>query len=284
MLRQLTAAFSVLLTTTAAAQTPPVSSPAPTPTPVVRSEPASKDELAAISARGKALYDYDQAAWHASDAAMKVLQKMGALQNSAMFYVADRVKDKWVVSFGTLSDDREEFRVVLEAVQDGKTKYKTSKFETPKLDKGRVLNLARAVWKCRSEFKGENRPYNIAVLPAPKDNWYVYVLPAQTDANVFPIGGDVRYTVSQDGKTIIETRQMHMSVNEFQGAPPGRGAPAAMVRTAVLDDVPEDSDVFFALAFKPATPQFLITKNFVYAVTPDGNAQFVAKAADFLKK
>lgn len=291
MVRTLTARllFVISVVTCAAlasAQTPtptpaPAATPAPSPTPVTRSAPAGKDELAAISARGKALAEYDEAAWHASDAAASIFQSM----TTKGLYVADKAKGKWVVYFGKFnSDARDQFLVLVEATQKKDVEYTTTRHDTPKVETGRVLDLARAAATCRDQFKGENRPYNIAVLPGEKNKWWVYVLPAQTTTGIFPIGGDVRYTVSPDGKTILDTHPMHVVVQEFKGAPLQPTAPAMLVRTAVLDDAPEDSDVFFAMSFKPSTPHLIITRNFVYQVAPTGQIQYLAKTSEFIKR
>ena len=279
-------AIAFVLTTGGGAQALAQSTPKP-PAPTARTAPASQDELSDIAQRGRLLAEYDRASWLGTDAAMPVLQAMATVlaqkPDSPVFYVADKVRNNWVVSFGRLNDARDEFHVFVEAVQRGKEDFRATKFESPKVEKGRVLNLARAMATGRATFKSPGRPYNFAVIAGPKDGWYVYALPAQTDATVFPIGGDVRYTISPDGNAVLETRQMHLSVLEFK-TPTGQGPAAAMVRTAIMDDAPEDSDVFFAMTYKPSTVHLIVSKNFVYAIRPDGQVRFVAKTADFVKK
>jgi len=254
--------------------------PALAPASVTRSEPASKEELAAITARGRLLTEYDRAAWQGSDAVAKFASAM----QPGSVYVADKVKDKWIVSFGYLSADGDQFVVILEATQKDKNSFKGAKLDKPRAETGRLLAMAKAIATCRSQFKGEQRPYNAAVLPEASGRWWVYVMPAQTDNGVYPLGGDVRYQVSADGGTILETRQLHVVVNDFKGAPLLQGTPAMMVHTAVLDDLPEDTDVFFAMTYKPAVLQLIMTKNFVYGVQSTGDVRFMMKTADFIKK
>jgi hypothetical protein len=254
--------------------------PAPSPSSVTRAEPASKEELAGIAARGRLLTEYDRASWQGSDAVAKFVSALAP----GSLYVADKVKDKWIVSFGYISPEGDQFVVILEATQKDKNSFKGAKLDKPRPESGRLLSMAKAIATCRAQFKGEQRPYNAAVLPEPSGRWWVYVMPAQTDSGVYPLGGDVRYQVSADGGTILETRQLHVVVNDFKGAPLLQGTPAMMVHTAVLDDLPEDTDVFFAMTYKPAVLQVIMTKNFVYGLQSTGDVRFMMKTADFIKK
>jgi hydrogenase maturation factor len=112
-----------------------------------------------------------------------------------------------------------------------------------------------------------NRPYNAYAIPAEKTQLYVYLLPAQTDNDVYPLGGDVRYTFSADGLTILEKRQMHKSVLEFKIDK----TTVAGSHSHVLTLSPEDSDVFYVLTRKPSIPEYVGTLNRkIYIVQTDG--------------
>jgi hypothetical protein len=37
-----------------------------------------------------------------------------------------------------------------------------------------------------------------------------------------------------------------------------------------LDEVPEDTDIFLALNFRPAVTHFVVTKHFIYFLSPQG--------------
>jgi hypothetical protein len=98
----------------------------------------------------------------------------------------------------------------------------------------------------------------------------VYILPAQTVADVYPLGGDVRYLVSADGSNIIETRQLHKAIQEVKNSVPAGTKPTAHFHTHILTDTPEDTDVFHVLRQKPPLPEFVGTKSGVYEVQIDG--------------
>jgi hypothetical protein len=74
----------------------------------------------------------------------------------------------------------------------------------------------------------------------------VYILPAQTTADVYPLGGDTRYLLSADGSKIIETRQLHKTILEIKNAPSDTKKVAGY-HTHILTDIPEDTDVFHVL-------------------------------------
>jgi hypothetical protein len=61
-------------------------------------------------------------------------------------------------------------------------------------------------------FEGEQRPYNVAVLPAEKGQFWAYLVPAPTRAGVWPLGGDIRYLISADGTKIVSKRQLQRTV------------------------------------------------------------------------
>ena len=241
-----------------------------------RTTPGSEAELAQISERGRNLAEYDFAAWHGSDA-VKALQPP---EGSVVRYIAKRTGSGWTVAFGRLNEKRDKFLISYEAIQ-GSTpgEFKAVKNDPLKEDVGFFLFAARAIDTSSADFKGEARPYNVAVLPAPSDQLYVYVLPAQTKNGVYPLGGDVRYLVSGDGLKIIEKRQMHKAIIEFATTENIK----AGFHIAVLDQIPEDTDVFHVLVRKPSVPQWIATRLFVYVIEPDGKIRYLMTWEAFQK-
>ena len=51
---------------------------------------------------------------------------------------------------------------------------------------------------------------------------------------------------------------------------------------AVLDDVPEDTDVFHVLSRKPSVPQLIATRKYVYQVAVDGSINYLGEAEKIL--
>jgi|SRR5579859_1215068 len=228
--------------------------------------PLSDAELAAITARGSLLAQYDQAAWHSTDAVLAMKPEKGSVTR----YIAEKTDAGWVVAYGRLNDAQDSFLVAYTATQGVNPQQFTVKhYDPPKVDTGFYFWGAKATATALKDFQGEKRPYNTAVLPAQSGQMYVYVLPAQTVNDVYPLGGDVRYLISANGNTIVEKRQLHKAImdRDFRNV----ARPQAGYHTHVLSNVPEDTDVFFVLSQKSPVPEYVGTKNQIYVVKIDGS-------------
>ena len=73
----------------------------------------SEAELAAITARGVLLAEYDTAAWQATDA----VQAAHAVKERVGRYIGRKTDAGWVVDFGRLNQPQDKFLVAYEAVQ-----------------------------------------------------------------------------------------------------------------------------------------------------------------------
>ena len=237
---------------------------------IPKKAPKTSDaELQQITERGRELYAYDQAAWHSSDAAQALHPKDGEVRR----YIAQKTSNGWIVAYGHLNDTRDAFLITYLAVQ-GKTldDFSVQHFAMPQEDTGFLLSAAKAIDLALKNFRGENRPYNVAVLPAPNSQLYVYVLPAQTKDGVYPIGGDERYTVSSNGETMIEDHRMHQGILDFDTHNPNVANIAAGYHVHVLSEVPEDSDVFFVLTRRPAVPEYIgANGKMLFVIQTDGS-------------
>lgn len=230
-----------------------------------RSAPPSVDELQAITARGQLLAQYDQAEWGATDAVTALRPPAGSITQ----YIARQLPDGWHVVFGRLSATRDTFLVAYEArLTPGDSTFHAVALTPPRSDTGYYARAARAVDTARAAFGPVQRPYNVAVIPATLNEWWVYVYPASTQQGVWPLGGDERFLVSADGREIRARRRMHRTIIEY--APkPGQHI-RAYTHAAVLDDVPEDTDVLAALSRTPRAPEYVLSDAFVYRIDADG--------------
>ena len=229
-------------------------------------------ELAETTERGRVLAEYDQAAWHATDA----VQTANPRTVEGQHYIAKKEKERWMVVFGALNADKSKFLIGYVAEQLAKPKeFKVTKDEPAKEETTFYLFAVRALEVALADFGRANRPYNSAVLPATgreaKDQpglLYVYLYPAQTKAGIYPLGGDVRYLVSADGLKILNKRQMHKTVLDV--APAKGKKMVAGYHTHVLSDIPEDTDVLHVLQQDPPVPEKIATADFVYEIGVDG--------------
>jgi hypothetical protein len=222
-----------------------------------------------VTARGRALYEYDQAAWHATDAVQATNPSTQALGR----YIARKSDAGWKVAFGRLNNTHDKFMVAYEATQGASLQdFTVKKLDPPQEDTSFYLAAAEAIDTALNDFRGEKRSYNVAVLPAPVNQLYVYVVPAQTKTGIYPLGGDVRYLITPDGHNIMEKRQLHKTILENSDSSLPKGTtPAAGFHTHVLSDVPEDTDVFYVLTRQPPQPEYIGTMNKkLYVISTDG--------------
>ena len=222
-----------------------------------------------VTARGRALYEYDQAAWHATDAVQATNPSPQALGS----YIARKSDAGWKVAFGHLNNARNRFIVAYEATQGATLQeFTVKKLDPPQEDASFYLMAAKAIDTALHDFQGQKHDYNVAVLPEQTNQLYVYVVPAQTREGVYPLGGDARYRITPDGRAIVEKRELHKTILENAPSSTPKGAiPAAGFHTHVLSDVPEDTDVFYVLSRQPPQSEYIATMSKkLYVISPDG--------------
>ena len=248
-------------------------------------QPPHADSLAAISSRGHTLAEYDYAAWHATDAVMALRPSEGEFD----MYFALPDGARWRVVFGRLTARRDTFLLAYDAraMESRPDSFEVLASHPARPTTGHYLRAARALDTARKTFVASERPrrpYNAIALHTQHGEWLVYIIPAQTRADVFPLGGDVRYRITGDGLTILETRRMHNTIIEF--GPASRTAGEEMkfgMHTAVVDNMPEDTDVFHVMVREPSVPQLIATDAFVYQVNPSGRIQLLGTREEFMK-
>jgi hypothetical protein len=241
--------------------------------------PPTAEELAEVAARGQALAEYDQAAWHAGDA-VEALHPAGT---TVQRYVARKTPSGWTVAYGVFDPAHTRFLISYEAKQGANPiEYTVVKNDPAIEDTDFYFHAASAQETAMKDFNASphpERPYNISVLPAKTGDWYVYAIPAQQDLAILPFGGDLRYTVSFDGAKILERRQMHQTVLE-QSAPPNGVRPDFYFHTHILSDLPEDSDIFYAMTRRTERGEWVATKKYMYEITPDFSLVYLGNTKD----
>ncbi|MFY9682078.1 MAG: hypothetical protein WA416_06060 [Candidatus Sulfotelmatobacter sp.] len=221
-------------------------------------------ELRAITARGRMLAEYDVASWHATD----VVQDLKPEKGSTRYYIARKSEAGWVVVFGRLNDTHDKFLAVYQATQGTRPEFFTAKkCDPPLASTDFYLYAAKAFETSLKDLGPVSRPYNAYAIPSETGQLYVYLLPAQTENGIYPLGGDVRYTFTADGGSMVERRQMHKSILDFAI----KKDTVSGYHTHVLSLTPEDSDVFYVLTRKPSIPEYVGTLDGkIYVIQTDG--------------
>ncbi len=241
--------------------------------------PPTDAELEAISTRGAALAGYDRAAWNATDA----VRALHPDERLFSMYIARRdLEGTWVVVFGKKTPADDAFVIAYEAVQtDSPTHFEARALVPAISDTDWYLRAARALATARLTFKKPDpRPYNVAILASSDGHWLVYLYPAVLTPDVWPIGGDVRYEMSLDGRIILSERTLHTSVLESH---PPRDVKVTMSwHTHVLSSVPEDTDVMAVLSRTGRYPEYITSNPFAYVIDADGRIFRLGLTKDFL--
>jgi hypothetical protein len=233
-----------------------------------KKKPETDPVMPDVTARGRALFEYDQAAWHATDAVQATHPPTQALGR----YIARKSDAGWKVAFGRLNDTRDKFIVAYEATQGATPQdFTVKKLDPPQEDTSFCLAAAKAIDTALHDSQGQKHAYNVAVLPRQPNQFYVYVVPAQTKDGVYPLGGDTRYLITPDGGSIVEKRQLHKTIIENDPSSNQGSTPVAGFHTHVLSEVPEDTDVFYVLTRQPPQPEYIGTiHKKLYVISPDG--------------
>lgn len=236
-----------------------------------KGKPLSNSELATITTRGRMLAEYDTASSHATDAVKALNPADGAVGR----YIAKKTDAGWVVVFGRFNETKDAFLIVYDATQGKSTlEFGVKTSDPPLKDTGFFYIAAKAIELSLQNVQLENRPYNIYVLPLDSGQLYVYILPAQTVTDIYPLGGDTRFLVSADGSNIIETRRLHKTILENRSGASGTKQVAGF-HTHILTDTPEDTDVFHVLRQTNPVPEIVGTQNGIYNVETDGTIKRV---------
>lgn len=223
---------------------PPALTPVPpsSPTPV----PIAEWPLSKISAMGQEIYRQDVAAWVATDALMARFSGAPPAglrgwivvpdgEHQRVRFVAldgESVKPGWdvvvrngvagpveIVTEGTLTDEE-------------MARYRAR--QTAAVNIGRL--------RC-----GPNMNSVVADDPD-SDGWLVWLLTSTTDANVVPMGGHYRFTVSADGLTVISRDQLSNScVTVAKDARPSDSQPVSLFITQIVSQTPVETHVFLSL-------------------------------------
>ena len=170
------------------------------------------------------------------------------------------------------------FLTAIEASSNDGLHFTAQRLSPARPDTGFLVAAAHAIKTAESTFRFvRGFRYNVAALPNSDGTLYVYLYPAQTKPKVFPVGGDVRYKFSSDGLSLLEAHRMHNSIlaqDVDAGVPPGAHATAGW-RTVVVDNVPQDTDVFHVLARTPPVPDYVSAQGFLYLIKTDGTIEYL---------
>lgn len=207
------------------------------------------EDLAFASQRGADLFDYDRAAWVASDALMADLKEMPRGKPYG-WVVTPSGAGGLEVSF--LADDEGRiYRFYAASVRDHKVVASLFlKGEHQTLTEAQ-LAMARARDVAIEAVRPvcQPQPYNTVVLPGRSGGGAidVYLLTPQMEAGAYPVGGHTRVTVGADGTIVAQHAFLNtcLTVDERQ-LPEGASNPIIGV-SHLNDPLPTEIHVFLSI-------------------------------------
>ena len=252
----------------------PASQPKPRATPKVVETIPLVDSLAEITRRGRALAERDSIAWLGGDA----MTSLSLPPDGIRRLIVRRTDQSWEVASGRLVDEGNTF-LLQELATPGmqKGRWASTLYDPPRETTDYFARAARAIETATTMFRPvAQRLYIATVVPANDGPWwFVYLYPAPTEEGVWPRGGDMRFTVSADGRVITDSRRLHETITEYS-VKTARPASSLLDRDAkVSGDTPEDTDVFHILQRRPALPELMVAGKYRYRIDLDGSIRLL---------
>jgi hypothetical protein len=140
-----------------------------------KTKPEPNPVMPDVTARGRALYEYDQAAWHATDA----VQAMHPPDQSVGRYLALKSDKRWTVVFGHLNDHHDKFLIGYEATQGAAPQeFTVKKLDPPEEDTAFYLAAAKAFDSLKLLLTTQDQPrcHALTRLLAQNQTWQVPTL------------------------------------------------------------------------------------------------------------
>lgn len=208
-------------------------------------------DLATVSARGQAIYDYDHAAWHTTDT-MVARHLPDAVMGAIRGWVVEPHGDALRVSYFGLTGDTPYAIYVADYARGA-----VSNERVPSTDSDRALSplairlaAARVVAARAGKtlLKCNERPFNTVVLPPDASGIIpVYLLTPQTVNEQYPMGGHHEIDIAADGSVAAQRDFTRSCLTVGDTDPPADGKPVAIYLTHLLDPHPTEIHVFSSL-------------------------------------
>lgn len=225
--------------------------------------PIEEWSLSKVSAMGREIYNQDTAAWVATDALLAATPQEGL--SDLRGWIVEPSGPNQLVRF--LRTDGEGFRAGWDVpVIDGKAgavEIVTEGFLTPD---------EQARWNARQTAMAKtgslrcSRNLNTVVADDPdSDGWLVWLLTSTDQNGVLPVGGNYRFKITPDGKTVLRRDQLSNGCLNLQV--PVQGSQAVLFVTQLVSTAPVETHVFLSLQHQQTI--YVGTKDRTFAVEGD---------------
>jgi hypothetical protein len=204
-------------------------------------------DLRTVSKLGRDIYRIDQHAARATDILFE--QGLELQRYPIRGWVVTEDKDGVLVTF--VGEYENEMRGVFEIRPESMASNRFRNVEGRDLtsEESSRFNARQIAAEAVTEPCSEK--YNTVVIPDPEDElWLVYLLAATTEPDLILAGGHYRYTVSQDGTTLLQSDRLSNSCLALDKS--GTDTPAGAVTvmkflTHKVSSTPIETHVFLSL-------------------------------------
>ncbi|WLT32326.1 hypothetical protein [Geothrix sp. PMB-07] len=228
--------------------------------------------LAARMKRSQEIYEYERLAWLATDRLMEKKPDQSALG----MWVEVPTDGRRFIFFGRFKneldpkDKPDGFAVVYGfwAPIGNPSDVHEMDMEkeirnTPKLFQ-ELPELADAAALARKQPSSLNMGWNYSVFREEDRTITAYLLPANSENGIVPIGGDFRVSISPDGKKVLNTTTLHRSFLKMPTEPPpnaDKSKPVGGFHTHTLqEDFPPETDVAVLKLYSSKGPHYMATR------------------------
>ena len=237
-------------------------------------EPYTNAQIMNIENRGHEIADYDRVATVATD----VLLGMKPNPEQLGLYVAEKVNDVWMVSFGKYSDFNGFMPTyIFSCPSDKPNEMKLLTYEEVEkiLDDypSEVPEFTAAIDTAVEATKPDMTfpTYNPSVFRELDQTITVYLLPGNDDTQTILLGGDFKIKLTSNGKKVINKEKLHASYIRF---PVERPKDAVMsLHTHPLSDLPNETDIAMILLHPVLAPHAIVGNWYTSTIDKDGKIQ-----------
>ncbi len=219
-----------------------------------------RGDLVLAITRGKQIFEYDQAAWHTTDALLEDVNDASKI--GIQGWVVTKVTSGLNVTYFGKTDKG--LIGLYSAVWTGSAVIERKRLEVGPDSVLQAEQLRLIAARDAASPVGlavcEDKPFNTVVLPGekPGDADLVYYLTPQLRAGIFPFGGHHRIAV-KNGKEVERRSFTKSCMNLPTTGNKKGGKPSALVLTHLLDPIPTELHVFSVFSTK--LPLYVMTQS-----------------------
>ena len=238
----------------------------------------SNTEIARIEQRGKEIAEYERTAIQSTDLTLAANPDLSKLE----LYVAQKEQSTWWAYYGKLSENDEEFQIAYNyACTDKSCILQTARSVTKEL-----IVLAKAIKLSLNALRTETThpKWNSNVFREADGTLSVYLMPGNTDANVFLIGGDYKFSVSSDASHIMSKNRIHKSfIKIAKRGPKGEPIASTLHSHTIGNDLPTETDVAHVILHSQLAPHYIVGPVWFSRIDQNGKISILGKTEDYLK-